>query len=57
MALFKVNTGTREQEVVQLRWEWEVDLPELERSVFVIPPASSRTRPTVSSSSMTSRNR
>ena len=24
MALFKVNTGTREQEVVNLRWEWEV---------------------------------
>jgi integrase len=24
MALFKVNTGTREQEVVQLRWEWEI---------------------------------
>jgi len=37
MALFKVNTGTREQEVVQLRWEWEVNLPELKRSVFVIP--------------------
>jgi len=24
MALFKVNTGTREGEVVNLRWEWEV---------------------------------
>ncbi len=23
MALFKVNTGTREKEVVNLRWEWE----------------------------------
>ena len=37
MALFKVNTGTREQEVCQLRWDWEVAVPELERSVFVIP--------------------
>jgi integrase len=37
MALFKVNTGTREQEVCQLRWDWEVPVPELGRSVFVIP--------------------
>jgi integrase len=37
MALFKVNTGTREQEVCQLRWEWEVPIAELGRSVFVIP--------------------
>jgi integrase len=37
MALFKVNTGTRDQEVVQLRWDWEVKLPEVNKSVFVIP--------------------
>jgi integrase len=37
MALFKVNTGTREKEVTQLRWEWEVKLPELGTSVFLIP--------------------
>lgn len=37
MVLFKVNTGTREQEVVQLRWEWEYPIPELETSVFVVP--------------------
>lgn len=37
MALFKVNTGTREQEVCQLRWDWEVDVPELGVSVFLIP--------------------
>ena len=30
MALFKVNTGCRDQEVCQLRWEWEVPVPELE---------------------------
>ena len=37
MALFKVNTGLREQEVVNLRWSWEVKVPELATSVFVIP--------------------
>ena len=39
MALFKVNTGLREHEVVSLRWDWEVKVPELETSVFVIPKA------------------
>lgn len=29
MALFKVNTGTREQEVCGLKWEWEVDVPDI----------------------------
>lgn len=37
MLLFKVNTGCREQEVLQLRWEWEAKVPELKISVFVIP--------------------
>lgn len=37
MALFKVNTGCREQEVCGLRWEWEVFVPALDTSVFVIP--------------------
>lgn len=37
MALFKVNTGTREREVCELRWEWEHHFPELEARVFVIP--------------------
>lgn len=37
MALFKVNTGCREQEVCGLRWEWEIDVPELDTSVFLIP--------------------
>jgi integrase len=39
MALFKVNTGTREQEVACLRWDWEVQLPDGKSSVFVIPSA------------------
>jgi integrase len=37
MALFKVNTGCREQEVCSLRWEWEEFIPEIKASVFVIP--------------------
>lgn len=39
MALFKVNTGTREQEVCGLKWEYEVKVPELSTSVFLIPGA------------------
>ncbi len=37
MCLFKVNTGCREQEVCQLRWDWEVQVPELDTSVFIVP--------------------
>lgn len=37
MCLFKVNTGCREQEVCQLKWDWEVKVPELNTSVFLIP--------------------
>ena len=37
MALFKVNTGTREQEVCHLKWDWEIEVPELGTSVFLIP--------------------
>jgi len=37
MALFKVNTGCREQEVCGLKWEYEVQVPELDTSVFIIP--------------------
>ena len=42
MTLFKVNTGTREQEVCRLQWDWEVQIPEvqipeLQTSVFLIP--------------------
>ncbi|MDP2902480.1 MAG: tyrosine-type recombinase/integrase [Methylovulum sp.] len=44
MALFKVNTGCREQEVCGLRWEWEVRLPEHNASVFVIPAHAVKNR-------------
>ncbi len=37
MAMFKVNTGCREQEVCKLQWNWEIAVPELGTSVFLIP--------------------
>lgn len=37
MALFAVNTGCRDGEICSLRWDWEVKLPELNTSVFIIP--------------------
>ena len=37
MALFKVNTGCREQEVCGLRWDWEVQVSDQGTSVFMIP--------------------
>lgn len=37
MALFAVNTGCRNKEVCRLRWEWEIPIPSLNTSVFVIP--------------------
>jgi integrase len=37
MALFAVNTGTRANEICRLRWDWEVQVPELDTSVFIIP--------------------
>jgi len=39
MALFAVNTGCRDGEVCGLKWEWEVAVPELGTSVFIIPGA------------------
>lgn len=36
--LYDVNTGLREDVVCQLRWEWERWIPEIGRSVFVVPP-------------------
>ncbi|NRP27458.1 site-specific tyrosine recombinase XerC [Marinobacterium sp. xm-d-420] len=37
MALFTVNTGCRDAEVCNLRWDWEVQVPQLKTSVFIIP--------------------
>ena len=37
MALFKVNSGCRDEEVCRLQWAWELAVPELGTSVFLIP--------------------
>ena len=44
MVLFAVNTGLRESNVCKLQWEWEVAVPEVGRSVFVVPPEGYKTR-------------
>jgi integrase len=41
--LFGINTGCREQEICQLRWDWEVEIPELETSVFILPEVLTKT--------------
>lgn len=37
MALYKVNSGCREAEVCGLRWEWEIDIPDFDPIIFLIP--------------------
>lgn len=41
--LYAVNTGCREQEVCQLRWDWEVAVPDLNTSVFILPESITKT--------------
>ena len=44
MALFAVNTGLRDSNVCGLQWTWEVVVPEIGRSVFVIPAEAFKTK-------------
>jgi len=44
ITLFLVNTGVREQVACQLRWEWEVEVPELDTSYFIIPKKIEKNR-------------
>ncbi len=44
MALFKVNTGLRDQEVCGLQWDWERPIPGLNASIFVIPKEYSKNK-------------
>ena len=37
MALFAVNTGCRDSEICNLRWDWEVKVPALKTFVFIVP--------------------
>lgn len=41
--LFGINTGCREQEICRVRWDWEVPVPELKTSVFVLPESITKT--------------
>lgn len=43
MALFSVNTGLRDENVCGLRWSWEVKVPEVDRSVFIVPALEFKT--------------
>lgn len=39
MTLFCTNTGARDNVVCQLRWSWEIKIPQLgNRSLFIVPP-------------------
>lgn len=44
MALFAVNTGLRDENVCGLRWEWERRVPDLGRSVFIIPASEFKSK-------------
>ena len=37
MALFAVNTGCRDGEICNLRWDWKIDISQLNTSVFIVP--------------------
>jgi integrase len=37
MALFAVNSGCRDAEIYNLKWDWEVKVPELDTFVFIVP--------------------
>ena len=44
MVLFALNTGARDENVCGLRWEWEVPVKEVGRSVFVVPAAEFKSK-------------
>jgi integrase len=44
MVLFAVNTGARDENLCGLKWEWEVQVPEVGRSVFVVPAAEFKSK-------------
>jgi integrase len=44
MCLFAVNTGCRDQEICCLKWDYEVEVPELRTSVFIVPKEKVKNR-------------
>lgn len=43
MVEFALNVGSREGNITGLRWEWEQRVPEIGRSVFVVPASKFKT--------------
>lgn len=43
MTLFGLNTGLRDENICGLRWSWEVPVPEVGRSIFIVPAAEFKT--------------
>ena len=41
--LYMINTGCREQEVCQLQWSWELELRDLDTSIFILPTFVTKT--------------
>lgn len=44
MALFDVNTGLRDENICGLKWSWEQHVPEVGRSVFIVPGSEFKTK-------------
>jgi hypothetical protein len=44
MALFAFNTGLRQSNLCGLQWTWEIAVPEIARSVFLIPADAFKTK-------------
>ena len=42
MALYALHTGSREAEIYRLQWQWEIAVPELSTSVFLIPASDTK---------------
>ena len=52
-----MNTGCREQEVCKLQSDWEIAVPELETSVFLIPAGfGGRSAKAISNAATTTRS-
>jgi len=41
-ALFAINTGLRQGEFLALRWSWQVKVPEIGSSVFLLPDTTTK---------------
>lgn len=43
MVLCDINTGLRDENLCGLKWAWETPVPEVGRSVFIVPPLDYKT--------------